>query len=131
MTGRKIGCDRELPSCNNCLRTGRECLGYGIRLVWPDRPDGRRKLQKLPVMHAGDAASSLDSADMQLVPPHRRPHYGQQFLNMTFVDLNLSRQDVSAMKLQIPPPYSRPADGLSFNPNVKEAESHFLSYCKC
>ncbi|EWY83243.1 hypothetical protein FOYG_13087 [Fusarium oxysporum NRRL 32931] len=34
---RKIGCDRSLPCCENCLRTSRACQGYGPRLVW--RPE--------------------------------------------------------------------------------------------
>ncbi|KAF5863504.1 hypothetical protein ETB97_010005 [Aspergillus alliaceus] len=32
--GRKQGCDRNHPSCNNCRRAGRTCQGYGCRLKW-------------------------------------------------------------------------------------------------
>ncbi|KUJ22952.1 uncharacterized protein LY89DRAFT_162264 [Mollisia scopiformis] len=40
---RKIGCDRSLPACSNCIRTQRACEGYGIKLSWPDEnSDGRR-----------------------------------------------------------------------------------------
>lgn len=40
---RKVGCDRGLPGCDNCLRTERHCGGYGLRLQWHEKPDGRRK----------------------------------------------------------------------------------------
>ncbi|CAI4218861.1 unnamed protein product [Parascedosporium putredinis] len=40
---RKIGCDRGLPSCDNCRRSERDCLGYGVRLSWPESLDGRRR----------------------------------------------------------------------------------------
>ncbi|CZR57513.1 uncharacterized protein PAC_07402 [Phialocephala subalpina] len=39
---RKIGCDKILPSCSNCLRTKRTCEGYGLKLAWPEDGDGRR-----------------------------------------------------------------------------------------
>ncbi|TVY90697.1 Pestheic acid cluster transcriptional regulator [Lachnellula willkommii] len=39
---RKIGCDRNLPACSNCLRTRRTCQGYGLKLIWPDDGDRRR-----------------------------------------------------------------------------------------
>jgi hypothetical protein len=43
---RKVGCDRTLPKCANCKRSVRVCQGYGIKLAWPDKVDGRRKQKK-------------------------------------------------------------------------------------
>ncbi|KAL5387927.1 hypothetical protein DPSP01_003326 [Paraphaeosphaeria sporulosa] len=43
---RKVGCDRALPHCANCTRAKRECKGYGLKLAWPDKYDGRRKQKK-------------------------------------------------------------------------------------
>lgn len=45
-TERKVGCDRALPACANCTRAKRECKGYGLKLAWPDKYDGRRKQKK-------------------------------------------------------------------------------------
>ncbi|KAH7310539.1 fungal-specific transcription factor domain-containing protein [Stachybotrys elegans] len=39
---RKIRCDRHLPVCSNCIRSGRVCQGYGVRLSWPREDDGKR-----------------------------------------------------------------------------------------
>ncbi|KAF1971297.1 hypothetical protein BU23DRAFT_371076, partial [Bimuria novae-zelandiae CBS 107.79] len=39
---RKVGCDRALPACANCTRANRDCKGYGLKLAWPDKYDGRR-----------------------------------------------------------------------------------------
>jgi hypothetical protein len=30
----------------NCTRAKRECKGYGLKLAWPDKHDGRRKQKK-------------------------------------------------------------------------------------
>ncbi|KAJ4387794.1 hypothetical protein N0V93_008396 [Gnomoniopsis smithogilvyi] len=113
---RKIGCDRGLPSCNNCSRTGRECLGYGIRLIWPELHDGRRKLPKHPT---------------QVVPfvcDHTRgPHYGDQFLNTSYEDIEQSRQDFTSLvpygKLIVRPQYN-----LAFRPQLRPQEGELLQY---
>jgi hypothetical protein len=39
---RKIGYDKQVPLCDNCLRTGRSCEGYGLKVQWPKLADGRR-----------------------------------------------------------------------------------------
>lgn len=38
----KIACDKTLPHCRNCLKKGRQCLGYGLKLSWPRKGDQRR-----------------------------------------------------------------------------------------
>jgi hypothetical protein len=112
---RKIGCDKALPSCNNCARTGRNCMGYGLRLVWPDIPDGRRKLPKLP---AQKASKQLQAAGT---------YYGQQFLNFSFDDVEQHRQDVSILTLHTH--HARPHPSLTLLPDMPGIESELLCYC--
>ncbi|QYT06235.1 Zn2Cys6 transcriptional regulator [Trichoderma simmonsii] len=44
---RKKGCDKSVPSCHQCIRSGLTCEGYGRDLVWvnttPDGDDGKVK----------------------------------------------------------------------------------------
>ena len=40
----KIGCDQGVPACQNCLQSKKKCLGYGLRLSWPQASDRRRTL---------------------------------------------------------------------------------------
>ncbi|KAJ0116865.1 n-terminal fungal transcription regulatory domain-containing protein [Diaporthe amygdali] len=111
---RKIGCDKGLPSCNNCVRTGRECMGYGLRLVWPDIPDGRRKSPKLSLQHSH---GQLQASGL---------YYGEQFLNISFDDIEQNRQDVSTLTLQ--DHHARPQQALTLHPDLMGHESDLLSY---
>lgn len=46
---RRILCDRALPTCAQCFKSGRMCQGYGLRLSWPKARDRKRaKVGKLP-----------------------------------------------------------------------------------
>ncbi|KAI0601329.1 fungal-specific transcription factor domain-containing protein [Biscogniauxia sp. FL1348] len=112
---RKIGCDRGYPACNNCLRTGRECLGYGIRLAWPDQPDGRRRLNRLPdqVIHHQKTDST---------------HYGKQFLNVTYTDLAIARKGITPNSLALVRGRPRPPRNIPMIPNFHERESHLMTY---
>ncbi|KAI0526696.1 fungal-specific transcription factor domain-containing protein [Xylaria bambusicola] len=113
---RKIGCDRGYPACNNCLRTGRECLGYGIRLAWPDQPDGRRRGSRIP-------DQALHSS------PHIPLDYGKQFLNMTYDDLMHSGKGLMVLnELLLLRSQPRPIRSIPLLPKIHERESHLLSY---
>ncbi|KAI0908170.1 fungal-specific transcription factor domain-containing protein [Ustulina deusta] len=113
---RKIGCDRGYPACNNCLRTGRECLGYGIRLAWPDQPDGRRRGSRIP-----DQAVHCS--------PHNPTDYGKQFLNMTYEDLMHNGKGLMVLnELLLLRNQQRPVRSIPLLPNFHERESHLLSY---
>ncbi|KAI1159024.1 fungal-specific transcription factor domain-containing protein [Nemania serpens] len=113
---RKIGCDRGYPACNNCLRTGRECLGYGIRLAWPDQPDGRRRGSRIP-----DKAFHCS--------PHNHAHYGKQFLNMTYEDLMHSGKGLMVLnELFLLRCQQRPARTLPLLPEFHERDAHLLQY---
>ncbi|KAL7904976.1 fungal-specific transcription factor domain-containing protein [Trichoderma velutinum] len=41
---RRVACDRQVPSCSKCIRSNRECLGYGVRLSWPRASDSKRAM---------------------------------------------------------------------------------------
>ncbi|ORY68814.1 fungal-specific transcription factor domain-containing protein [Pseudomassariella vexata] len=113
---RKIGCDRGEPFCNNCIRTGRECLGYGLRLAWPDQPDGRRRVNRLPEQEIRSPSTNSE-------------YYGKQFLNVTYADLALAGSGsppdgLAVMRSGI----ARPKRLISFIPNVHERESYLITY---
>ncbi|KAG0645071.1 Arginine-requiring 81 [Hyphodiscus hymeniophilus] len=72
---RKIGCDQKLPLCNNCIRTGRSCEGYGIKLHWPESADGRRP------QYYWDS-KTLNTAEYIIVAKSGTIH----FLNTTYDD---------------------------------------------
>ncbi|KAI1344864.1 fungal-specific transcription factor domain-containing protein [Xylariaceae sp. FL0016] len=112
---RKIGCDRGSPECNNCLRTGRECLGYGIRLAWPDQPDGRRRSSRIPeqIFHHHGSASA---------------HYGKQFLNVTYSDVVSARKGLAQTSLSLVPRQTRPAPSIPLIPGFRERESYLINY---
>ncbi|KAI0967365.1 fungal-specific transcription factor domain-containing protein [Xylaria arbuscula] len=113
---RKIGCDRGYPACNNCLRTGRECLGYGIRLAWPDQPDGRRRGSRIP-----DQAVHCS--------PHNTTDYGKQFLNMTYEDLMHNGKGLMVLnELLLLSSQQRPVRSMPMLPDIRERESHLLTY---
>ncbi|KAI0471253.1 fungal-specific transcription factor domain-containing protein [Xylaria cf. heliscus] len=112
---RKIGCDRGYPACNNCLRTGRECLGYGIRLAWPDQPDGRRRGSRVPdrAVHSS---------------PHNPANYGEQFLNMTYEDLMHSGKGLMVLNELFLRSQHRPIRSMPLLPKFQDRESHLLRY---
>ncbi|KAI1284175.1 fungal-specific transcription factor domain-containing protein [Xylaria sp. FL0933] len=113
---RKIGCDRGSPACNNCLRTGRECLGYGIRLAWPDQPDGRRRGNQIP-----DQAVRCS--------PNKPTDYGRQFLNMTYEDLMHNGKGLMVLnELFLLHSQERPVRSIPILPKFHERESHLLNY---
>lgn len=71
-----MGCDKALPECANCTRSKRTCKGYGLKLAWPDKADGRRKQKKYQADPETSATRYLADEDGRLV-----------FLNTTFDDV--------------------------------------------
>lgn len=72
----KIGCDLSFPACQNCLQSKKKCMGYGLRLSWPQNSDRRRAIvldqQTLPAQQSlsfrrlrflGTTTSDLDLHD--------------------------------------------------------------------
>jgi hypothetical protein len=96
-------------------------LGYGIRLAWPDQPDGRRRKNRLP-----DQETHL--------APNNSAVYGKQFLNVTYNDLARAKNEVGASALAVIPPLPLlppPVRRFSSIPEVHERESHLIRYCQC
>lgn len=92
-------------------------MGYGLRLVWPDIPDGRRKSPKLSLQH--HAHGQLQASGL---------YYGQQFLNISFDDIEQNRQDVSTLTLQ--DHHARPQQALRLHPDLMGHEVELLAYCE-
>jgi hypothetical protein len=113
--GRKIGCDRDTPSCNNCIRTQRKCLGYGLQLLWPDRHDGRRR-KRDPVEHR---------------PPISLPeavHYGKYFLNTSVLDVDLAVAN-SKRQMVVDLFCKRPQRSLTLHGHMLNQYGILLGYC--
>ncbi|KIW46174.1 uncharacterized protein PV06_01861 [Exophiala oligosperma] len=116
---RKIGCDKTLPECNNCLRTNRKCGGFGIKLVWPEKYDGRRK-------------PSIPAASGHLIQRGQEvfPSLAVDFLNTTFQDIALSNQYLVAESSTHMPLLSlntRTLPAVS-NPNFTLDDGRLISY---
>jgi hypothetical protein len=118
---RKVGCDRSVPACQNCQRSHRHCQGYGIKLAWPDKADGRRKQR--PIM------------DIQFVQSHgtryvRLPD-GMPFLNTTYQDLRFQKLDMKTILSVLGTSQALPYQLPSLLPG-QYRDSHealLLSYC--
>lgn len=113
--GRKIGCDRATPSCNNCIRTQRKCLGYGLQLLWPDRHDGRRR-KRDPAEHRPPTTLS------------KSVHYGKYFLNISLsdVDIAVSKSDGHILVDLF---QQRPRCSLTLHGPFLDHEGMLLGYC--
>lgn len=90
-------------------------MGYGLRLVWPDIPDGRRKSPKLSLQH--HTHGQLQASGL---------YYGQQFLNISFDDIEQNRQDVSTLTLH--DHHARPQQALRLHPDLVGHEVELLAY---
>ncbi|KAH7135689.1 fungal-specific transcription factor domain-containing protein [Dendryphion nanum] len=113
---RKVGCDRFLPECVNCKRSGRHCQGYALKLAWPDKVDGRRKQKKYQAQH-------VRSTDYLT----RNGRF--TFLNTTNEDFNDTIDFQRIVKIES---YSR--DEYQIRPalrplsNINEEDGRLLSY---
>ncbi|KFA70654.1 hypothetical protein S40285_08406 [Stachybotrys chlorohalonatus IBT 40285] len=57
-TYRKIQCDRALPTCQKCVQSGRQCLGYGIRMSWPKITDKKRAMT-VPILETAEGVDAI------------------------------------------------------------------------
>lgn len=104
-----------MPSCNNCTRTKRLCLGYQLRVHWPDHPDGRRK-------------SGQTLARVPTVATHQQQQYGRYFLNFAFDDVNMAMRSQGARVQYGAQP--APSKSLTVCPLSPDSAGMLLSYCK-
>lgn len=72
-----------LPNCINCQKGQRLCQGYGLRLVWPDKQDGRRKQKRYEVNDQSFLVKYFKQEDGSLA-----------FLNTMSEDMNGSKSAV-------------------------------------
>lgn len=116
---RKIGCDKTLPACNNCIRTNRVCAGFGVKLIWPETFDGRRK-------------SVIRGVD------HHKSHSFCQTLAVDF--LNTTTEDVEVSHLYNLTNWAQNSHPLRLStrtlptyslPGFTSDDASLLSYCEC
>ncbi|KAF2500109.1 hypothetical protein BU16DRAFT_556592 [Lophium mytilinum] len=118
---RKIGCDRTLPTCQNCSRTNRLCQGYGMKLAWPDtKSDGRRKQKRY----------SVECNLTQLSSRYRKLRGGLAFLNTTVFDLRGDVPSLQDLFTENPSDVMAPSimRSLSLNPALTGNDGLLLSY---
>jgi hypothetical protein len=123
-SARKIGCDQKLPQCLNCVRTGRECEGYGIRLHWPESADGRRPLfnWESKSQNLSDFVSTSKSGEFH-------------FLNTTYEDLQSQTSSVLIRRgsFRISESSTSISRGLNVGfdtNNLVSEDQTLLSYCR-
>ena len=89
---RKVACDRERPSCRACIKAGRRCHGYGIKLSWPRQGDKKRAivLQSDAISFYSDALESFVRAADSNVKLHGYDGLrGTDFVNVLFSDVDM------------------------------------------
>jgi hypothetical protein len=82
---RKIGCDKTLPACHNCIRTNRKCAGFGIKLTWPETYDGRRKPDEWANSYSA-VVQAVGGRERDEDPEAKRLVSPAHFLNTTVED---------------------------------------------
>ncbi|OCL14685.1 hypothetical protein AOQ84DRAFT_384532, partial [Glonium stellatum] len=121
---RKIRCDKQIPFCQNCSRSKRQCKGYGLRLSWPRQGDQRRAI-------CAQDPRSPEKSSKTLSDNHVR------FLNVFTSDLNLYNKIcgnnalsvISFGNSRIYPQYPRVQKGPSWLPStLEEHRTTLLSY---
>ncbi|VUC24872.1 unnamed protein product [Clonostachys rosea] len=115
-TGRKIGCDRNIPNCNNCSRTSRQCLGYGLRLTWP----GCQNKQG----HRQDALTYEPPSSDTAIEQHR----GRQFISFREMDILASKEHVFGQNLWEKYLVERPQFTLSLHSPIVGQVAILLNY---
>ncbi|KAH7140025.1 fungal-specific transcription factor domain-containing protein [Dactylonectria estremocensis] len=115
---RKIGCDKSMPSCNNCIRTNRQCLGYGLRLTWPDRKTRKGKGQV-------DQANSAFDTQTEIRLTQQR---GWQFLNFTFEDVAFATGTRTRHQLLASLATPGPTYSLSLHASFMDQDGILLRY---
>lgn len=120
-SGRKIGCDKLLPGCSNCARTGRVCGGYGLKLHWPESADGRRPLSTWNLKSPHDC-------EVQDISKYRQVH----FLNSSYDEFQCRSLDLHEMKEQGWYPFLSVPTSLRYGYEASSSSDDraLLSYCK-
>jgi hypothetical protein len=72
---RKVRCDLAEPECTNCVRSRRQCLGYGLRLSWPRDGRGRRALAYAPPVVDDTGAADKSPLFLNVTSEDVKLHY--------------------------------------------------------
>lgn len=72
---RRVRCDRTVPSCTRCLKAGRTCDGFGLRLSWPRSGDRKRAVCAAPPRNEASLNKSDDASFVQTTSWDMRMHY--------------------------------------------------------
>lgn len=126
---RRIKCGEERPTCNNCVKSKRQCEGYNQRVIfkppmgdWPGHPGSMSTMQfhssTLPTVHSGYRSDeqSPQSPDLPRSATHHHTHFDfthvqtpahlntqhPGYLN----DSSYHRQPVQSPQTQLPTPTS-------------------------
>lgn len=120
---RKVGCDRALPTCVNCTKAKRECKGYGLKLAWPDKIDGRRKQKNYDAKpHVSATRYITRSGEFY-------------FLNTSMEDVEKPKYNVQDLRVlgcssvDVHPPSNVSLGYWKMDPSARNET--LLSYCKC
>ncbi|KAK7223114.1 hypothetical protein V2G26_011117 [Clonostachys chloroleuca] len=113
---RKIGCDRNIPNCNNCSRTSRKCLGYGLRLTWPGCRNRRKREQDALTYELPNNYATLE----------RR--HGRQFISFGEMDILASKGHVFGQDVWEKYLVERPQFTLSLHSPIVGQDAILLDY---
>jgi hypothetical protein len=89
---RKVACDRRGPPCQACSSSGRECLGYGLKLSWPRDGDKKRAIvlesdAQLSYSSVSGEFVRVSTIDIEL---YKNPHPREtEFLNISMFDMDM------------------------------------------
>lgn len=136
---RRIKCDNNVPFCQKCQKTGRECLGYQKPLVWVKGVASRGKMMgltfddfaesgeagnagqrregQLDGLQLGTTSDSLTDKEDDSLPLVRRPNLFDRELDL------ILRQPTSPFTSSI---HSETSQGMKFIPN-NHAEHKMLA----
>lgn len=72
---RRVRCDRTVPSCARCLKAGRTCDGFSLRLSWPHSRNRKRAVFAIPPRIEASFNKSDDIFFVQTTSWDMRMHY--------------------------------------------------------
>jgi hypothetical protein len=87
-----VACDRSRPRCQACSSSGRECLGYGLKLSWPRHDDKKRAIvledsAQLPYSSVLEEFVRVSNIDIELYK-NRHPRETES-LNISMFDMDM------------------------------------------
>jgi hypothetical protein len=72
---RKVSCDRGTPKCLKCIKSKRDCGGYGMRLTWPKQDCNRAAVGHTPLKHDQVVFCETGHQWINVLPTDIRLHF--------------------------------------------------------